>query len=145
MRLAAILIAIAVFASGAVARELVPAERRELPFEGRIPVCEDPAVLATITAKFAEREAKFWNSSLTILEYQKIRPLAWRPWGLDLIPRRFCTSVGLVSDGRRRRIDYSVREELGLTPFGLTWDVHWCVEGLDREWANAPSCRMAQP
>lgn len=145
MRLAAFLIPLALLSSAAAAREAVPAEERELPFEARLPVCEDPAVLALIASRFAEKEAKFWNSSLTIMEYEKIRPLGWRSWGLDTIPRRFCTGVALVSDGHKRRIDYSVREELDLTFFGPTWGVEWCVAGLDRNWAYAPTCKMARP
>lgn len=145
MRAAAVLILVASMSSAAAARELVPAERRELSFEAKLPVCEDPAVLAKVASGFAEKEAKFWNSSLTILEYEKIRPLAWRPWGLDTIPRRFCTGVALVSDGRKRRVEYSVREDLELTLFGMSWGVEWCVAGLDRNWSDAPTCRTARP
>jgi len=41
------------------------------------------------------------------------------------------------------RIDYSVREDLGI--IGATWGVEFCVHGLDRNWAYAPACRMARP
>ena len=33
--------------------------------------------------------------------------------------------------------------ELGL--FGMTWNVNWCVAGLDRELSYAPNCKMARP
>jgi hypothetical protein len=148
MRLAAILIPLAVLASSAVlAREITPAERREVPFDSHFPVCHDPVVMEKIGTQFAEKEARFWNSALTIVEVERIRPLAWKPWGLDYIPRRFCTGTALLSDGRRRRIDYSVREDLDLGFFGQTktWGVEFCVAGLDRNWAYEPNCKMARP
>ena len=83
------------------------------------------------------------HSNLTILEYEHIRPVAWRPWGLDLIPRRFCTATAIVSDGRRRKVDYSVREDLEF--IGNGWGTEFCVDGLDRNWAYSPGCRMARP
>jgi hypothetical protein len=73
--------------------ELTPAEERTLPYEANLPFCGDPSVLARIATNFAEKEAKFWRSELTIVEYGDIKPLAWRPWGLDLIPRRYCTAT----------------------------------------------------
>lgn len=130
-------------ASGATAFEIVPAEKRIIPFVAELPTCGDPSVLATISSRFAERESKFWSSELTILEYSQIRPVAWRPWGLDTIPRRYCTASVALSDGRRSRIDYSVREDLDFISNG--WGTEWCVLGLDRNLAYSPSCRMARP
>lgn len=69
--------------------------------------------------------------------------MAWRPWGLDFIPRRYCTGKVITSDGMRRRIDYSVREDLAI--IGSNWGVEWCVQGLDRNWAYQPDCKMARP
>jgi hypothetical protein len=148
MRLVAVLLSLAVLASSAaVGREITPAERREVPFTDRFPLCHDPVVMEKIGTQFAEKEARFWNSALTILEVERIRPLAWKPWGLDYIPRRFCTGTALLSDGRRRRIDYSVREDLDLKLLGQvrTWGVEFCVSGLDRNWAYEPNCSMARP
>ena len=123
--------------------EVVPAERRVLPYDANIPGCGDQWVLAKVAQQFAEKEAKFWNSNLQIVEYEQIRRIAWRPWGLDYIPRRFCTGTVTLSDGRKRRIDYSVREDLGM--ISMTWGVEFCVHGLDRNWAFNPACKMARP
>lgn len=127
----------------ALAYEVVPAEKRIIPYVAELPLCGDPSVLAEISTRFAEKEAQFWNSSLTIVEYAHIKPLAWRPWGLDTIPRRYCTASARVSTGRHHRIDYSVREDLNFISVG--WGVEWCVQGLDRNFAYAPACRMARP
>ncbi|WP_375459113.1 hypothetical protein [uncultured Enterovirga sp.] len=129
--------------STASAYEVVPAEKRIIPYVAELPTCGDPSVLAEISTAFAEKEAKFWNSNLTIVEYSKIKPLAWRPWGLDLIPRRYCTASAYVSSGRHHRVDYSVREDTNF--IGAGWGVEWCVTGLDRNLAYSPACRMARP
>lgn len=129
--------------SALAAGDRVPAEHRLLPWNAAIPGCQDGSVLGEIASRFADKEARFWNSALTIVGYERIRPLAWRPWGLDTIPRRFCTATATTSDGRKRRVDYSVREGLGV--IGATWGVEWCVSGLDRNRAYAPDCRMARP
>lgn len=143
MRRAVLFALLTALAWPALAREVTPAERRVIPYVAELPLCGDTAVLERVTEAFAAKEAQFWNSSLTIVEYDTIRPVAFRPWGLDHIPRRFCTATATVSDGRRRRVDYSVREDLDF--MGLGWGVEFCVQGLDRNLAFSPSCRMARP
>jgi hypothetical protein len=144
MRLAILAISCALaLASATAAREMTPAEKRIYPYDTQIPACHDVAVLEKIASYFAEKESKFWQSSLRISEYEQIRPVAWRPWGLDFIPRRYCTGKVITSDGMRRRIDYSVREDLAI--IGSNWGVEWCVQGLDRNWAYQPDCKMARP
>lgn len=124
-------------------RELVPAERRVEPYAAEFPVCHNTEVLEEIATNFAERETRFWRSDLKIVGYERIKPLAYRPWGLDYIPRRFCTATAIVSDGVKRRINYSVREDLGT--IGFEFGVEWCVIGLDRNMAYSPICRLALP
>lgn len=125
--------------------DIEPAEEHTFPFDANIPACQDAGVLEKVSNQFAEKEAKFWNSSLTIVSYDTIERTAWRPWGLDYIPRRFCSATATTSDGIRRKVDYSVRESLGI--IGATWGVELCVHGLDRDlsYAYATACRMARP
>ncbi len=143
MRFLALMMIGAALAGPALAREIDPAERRDIPFDASIPACDDRYVLGEIANRFRTTEGRFWNSSLQILGFERIRQVAWRPWGLDFVPRRFCSGVVLTSDGRRRRIDYSVREDQSL--FGASWGTEWCVDGLNRHYAYAPRCKQAQP
>ena len=69
---------------------------------------------------FETTESRFWNSSLKIVGFERVRQVAWRPWGLDYIPRRYCTGTVVVSDGYKRRINFSIREDLGF--IGIGWD-----------------------
>ena len=125
--------------------EIEPSEERIFPFDANIPGCQDSGVLEKVATQFAEKEAKYWNSSQTIVAYDHVERTAWRPWGLDFYPRRFCSATATTSDGIRRKVDYSVRESLGI--IGATWGVEFCVHGLDRElaYAYATACRMARP
>jgi hypothetical protein len=119
------------------------AEERYFAWSGVLPACEDPSVLGYVSSSFATKEAKFWNSSLTIVSYETVTLRSNRPWGKPFLPRAFCTARATLSDGSVRRVDYAVREDLGFA--GYSWDVDWCVTGLDRHSAKEPSCRMAQP
>ncbi len=49
----------------------------------------------------------------------------------------------VTSDGLRRRIDYSIREDLGF--IGAGFGTEWCVDGLDRDYSYAPQCKQAKP
>jgi hypothetical protein len=112
-------------------------------YSGDLPACDNGWALGTIQTRFAGKEFAFWNSRLGIVKFDAIRETANRPWASDTIPRRFCSARALLSDGIWRPVHYLIGEDLGL--IGATWDVEWCVVGLDRNWANNPACRMMQP
>ena len=110
-------------------------------YDGVLPPCE--AGLSKIAARFSEKESRFWNSSLQILDFERVREIAFSPWARGTIPRRFCQATALVSDGRKRAVYYSIGEDTGM--IGASWGVEWCVAGLDRNWAFNPYCKMARP
>jgi hypothetical protein len=110
-------------------------------YEGTLPACD--AALGKIAARFAEKESRFWNSDLQIVDFERVRETAYMPWAAGTIPRRYCTAVALVSDGRKHRVNYWIGEDTGM--IGMTWGVEWCVVGLDRNWAYNPRCKMARP
>jgi hypothetical protein len=108
-----------------------------------VPLCDEAGPLRTIQSRFASKEGRFWQSDLQIVEFEKVREIAFRPWVADAIPRRFCSAVALVNDSRKRVVYYSIVEDAGI--IGATWGVEWCVVGLDRNWAYNPACKMAHP
>jgi hypothetical protein len=110
-------------------------------YEGVLPACE--AGLDTIAARFAQKEGRFWNSDLQIQRFERVREIAFSPWAEGTIPRRFCSALALVSDGRKHAVYYSIGEDTGI--IGASWGVEWCVVGLDRNWAYNPRCKMARP
>ena len=135
-------------------------------YSGQVPACDTPAALGKIQKHFAQTESRFWNSSLTIDAFDRVREIAFRPWGEEYQPRRYCVADvyisgaapsmsaypaewsggkagGVLAHGTRRQVFYSIIEDGGF--LGFSWGVQWCVEGLDRSWTYAPDCRMAQP
>lgn len=112
-------------------------------YDAVLPGCDHPTALAKISAGFERKEGHFWNSTLRIEDFLSVRQVAARPWAVDTIPRRFCSGQVVTSDGKRRRINFSIIEDSGLV--GASWGVEWCVVGVDRNWAYNPACRMALP
>ena len=110
-------------------------------YDGVVPQCD--AALGLIAARFASKESRFWNSDLQILDFERVRQTAFRPWAAGTIPRRFCSAVALVSDGRKHAVHYWIGEDTGI--IGATWGIEWCVVGLDRNQAYNPGCKMARP
>ena len=112
-------------------------------YDGILPPCDEPAALGKIQSRFATKEGRFWNSSLRIVEFDKVRETAFRPWAPQTIPRRYCSAIATTSDGIRRAVHYSIGEDTGM--IGATWGVEWCVVGTDRNWVYNPGCQMARP
>lgn len=140
--------AVIAFAAGyaslaALARPQVPAEDRYDSYRGILPGCTDPAVFERIQSRFHAREAEFWKSGLEIVSLDQVREIGFRSNGLDLIPRRYCTAKAQMNNQSVRDVSYSIDEDLGIIGWGF--DVEWCLEGLDRNYAYAPDCKIARP
>ncbi|MFG1418093.1 hypothetical protein V5F38_16515 [Xanthobacter sp. V0B-10] len=112
-------------------------------YSGNVPACDEQAALGLIAQRFGETEQRFWSSNLTITQFERLSEIAFRPWGPEYLPRRYCHGTVYTSDARKRQIYYAIVESGG--PIGATWGVEWCIVGLDREYAFAPSCKMIQP
>jgi hypothetical protein len=113
-------------------------------YDNVLPPCE--AALGKIASGFAEKESRFWNSALRIVDFTGVRQIAFDPWVSGTIPRRFCRATALVSAGSRpvrHSVYYWIGEDTGF--IGASWGVEWCVVGLDRNWAYNPACKMARP
>jgi hypothetical protein len=112
-------------------------------YDGVLPPCDYPDVVSKIAIRFNQKESTFWNTDLKILNFDRIRETSFRSWAANTIPRRFCSGVVEVSDGRKHPIHYSIAEDTGM--IGANWGVEWCVVGLDRNWSYNPACKMAKP
>ena len=130
------------FGSVPTAMSITPAENRYARYaQVPLPHCASSEVTGYVASWFESRERIYWNSSLSIRGFDRIRETGVRPWGADFVPRRFCTARVHTSDGRMRRANYFVRESISM--FGNTWEVIWCVTGTDRHWTYAPACEQA--
>lgn len=112
-------------------------------YSGDVPACDEPRALEMISQHFAETERRFWSSDLAIVQFDHLREIAFRPWGEEYVPRRYCSGTVYTNDARKRPIYYSIVEDGGF--IGWSWGVRWCIVGLDRSYAYAPACKMARP
>lgn len=126
----------------ALARPLVPAEKRIRPFTADLPKCDDKGVLDRIADRFQQKESLYWKSTLEIKGFDHVGESGFRSNGLDYIPRRYCTARATLNDARRHQVTYWIGENLGIIGYG--YGVEWCVNGLDRNNAFAPACRAAR-
>jgi hypothetical protein len=112
-------------------------------FDGVLPTCDDYWVLSKVSSRFSQKESGFWYSDLVIVAIDHVRETAFRPGPPNTIPRRYCSAIAFVSDGVKRPVHYLIGEDTGW--IGAAWGVEWCIEGLDRNWAYNPRCKMARP
>jgi hypothetical protein len=159
MRSAAALVLAAFFASPALAHPpQLPAEQRFFAYDAQVAACDDPAVIGRIQSRFNWREGTHWNSSLQLAGVDRIRQTHFRPVSRDFIPRRYCAARAVTSDGRHRALYYNIVEDAGVTGWHGSWllglvryptpgsfNVEWCIDGLDRSMTYAQNCRMARP
>ena len=117
-------------------------------YDGVLPRCE--AALSRISDQFADTQHHLWASDVAIVGYEHVREVAYSPWALGTIPRRFCRAVALVNDARwpqtpyrKHVVAYSIGEDTGFA--GADWGVEWCVTGYDFNGAYNPRCKMAGP
>jgi hypothetical protein len=145
MRCAIVAAAFVSFCAGPVAaRPLKPAEEFfTLPYDGKMPACDDWISLHEIVDRFHNSEAFYFDSPLQITGFNEIREVGFRTNGPDLIPRRYCAAKAMFSDERERVVKYFIIERGGL--IGLGRGVEWCVVGLDHYHAYSPACDGAGP
>ncbi len=138
--------------------ERLRAEDRRYAYDAQLPTCDAGSVLGRIQSRFDGREGWSWNSTLSLVNIDRIKETHFRPNGPDLIPRRYCVARATLSDGSHRALQYNLVEDGGITgwhgslflglvrfPTPASFSLEWCISGLDRSWTYAPDCRMARP
>ena len=62
-------------------------------YEGKLPPCDYRDALTLIASRFNQKENMYWVTDLRIVNFERIRETAFRPWAANSIPRRFCSGV----------------------------------------------------
>jgi hypothetical protein len=132
------LLLVASLATG-LAREEIPAETREGAYRGALAQCADPGVLGAVMGSFNATEQAFWGGTAAIAMIEHPHEVGFRPHGLDLLPRRYCTGEAIFADRSRRTVNYAIVERMGLS--GIGDGVHFCVDGFDRNHTAMGECR----
>jgi hypothetical protein len=120
-----------------------PAEERFSPYYAKLPACDNSWVVGRISDRFREKESSYWNSTLTIVGYDRFREIGFRANNSSYIPRRYCIARANMSDNKERTVIYEIQEDLGIIGWG--YGVEWCVIGLDRNSAYSPACSALRP
>ncbi len=121
-----------------LAREQIPAETREFGYSAQLAACDAPGVLARIQSRFAATERRFWNSDAEIAAIHHIQQAAFRPHGLDLIPRRYCKAVATMLNNRKLNLRCAIIEDAGI--IGMSDGIQFCLEGYDRNHTAMAGC-----
>lgn len=120
-----------------------PLDRLLTGYHGHIPACDSEWALHTISWRFGYKEWRYWGGRDALTQFGDVREIAYRPWGPEYTPRRYCQAKVRVSDHRDTVVYYSIIEAGGFA--GVGWGVEWCVVGYDYNLAYAPNCRAARP
>jgi len=121
-----------------------PIERLFTRDTGYVPTCDSDWALGIISWRFAYKEARFWGSPVSLTRFADVREIAYRPWGPQYTPRRYCQAKVRIGDHPRDTVVYySIIEKGGYA--GVGWGVEWCAVGWDRNLSYAPNCRAARP
>jgi hypothetical protein len=142
-RIAVLVLGIALPYATSTASHGGPLERLVTGYHGYVPSCDSSWALGTISWRFGYKEWRFWGSSESLTQFGDVREIAYRPWGPNFVPRRYCSAKVRVSNLRDTTVYYSIIEKGGFA--GVGYGVEWCVVGYDRNLAYAPNCRAARP
>jgi hypothetical protein len=103
------------------------------------PRCNDPVVYARIAAEYPGRHWASGFAAVGIRGHATTR----KYWPHGDMPRLFCEGIITPPSGAERPSYYPIY--YAIIANGLTYELEWCVVGLDRAWPYDPRCRLARP
>ncbi len=109
----------------AVAGHFSPAQALE-----QFPACTSDKVLTKIVKRFNQTEQIYWQERGLVLEaVTGPHQHAHNPFPDSPINRNYCHGDAHFADGRKHRIHYLIEQGAGFA--GFTWNVEYCIHGLD--------------
>lgn len=106
----------------------------------RVPLCADAGLAGRVVDRFNEVERTYWNGQNTMVALAGMVQNGFHPARDDKVARRWCRGTALFADGVRRPIVLELSADTGFV--GIGYGLSYCVQGLDRHFAYAPSCRV---
>ena len=105
------------------------------------PSCSSEKVLKKIAKRFNQTEKIYWqHRGLTLDHVSKPHQHAFNPFPHSPINRYYCHGDAHFADGKRRRIHYLIEQGAGFA--GFTWNVEYCIHGLDPWKYYGGHCRV---
>ncbi len=96
----------------------------------KFPACDDSKVTKKLLKRFNKTEKIYWQERAL-----QISDISDRHFHTDYnlpdsnFDRRFCHGTAEFADGSKRRVHYLIESNAGFA--GFTWNVEYCIHGLD--------------
>ncbi len=100
------------------------------PKQDKFPACNSEKVIKTIGKRFNKTEKIYWEKrGLVLNTVQKPHLHTDNAFPASPIKRRYCHGDAIFENGKKRRIHYLIEKGTGFA--GFTWNVEYCIHGLD--------------
>lgn len=100
------------------------------PTHDAFPACNSERVIKTIGKRFNHAEKIYWEKRGLVLNTVKKPHLHTdKAFPASSIDRKYCHGDAVFENGQKRRIHYLIEKGTGFA--GFTWNVEYCIHGLD--------------
>lgn len=107
----------------------------------KFPVCTSEKVINRIVKRFNKTEGIYWEGrGLVLNTVTKPHLHSTNPFPESPINRRYCHGDAIFENGKKRRIHFLIEEGAGFA--GYTWNVEYCIHGLDPWKYHDGRCRV---
>lgn len=107
----------------------------------KFPVCKDESVMKRIVKRFNKTEKIYWEGrGLVLNTVTNMHQHSENPFAESPINRRYCHGDAIFENGKKRRIHFLIEEGAGFA--GFTWNVEYCIHGVDPWRYYDGSCRV---
>lgn len=97
---------------------------------GKFPECTSEKVLRKLVKRFNQTERIYWEErGLVLLDIHNPHLHSTNPFPESPINRYYCHGEAIFENGKSRRVHYLIEQGAGFA--GFTWNVEYCVHGLD--------------
>ena len=96
----------------------------------KFPSCTSEKVLRKVVRRFNQTEKIYWDERGLVLDgISNPHNHTTNPFPDSPINRHYCHGDARFTNGRSHRIHYLIEEGAGFA--GFTWNVEYCIHGLD--------------
>lgn len=103
------------------------------------PECHEVKVLGDIVERFNWAEEETWKRGIYMSDLDDVRARLLQDDVDRLVPRRYCRATATLTSGHHRTVFYLIEGGGGFS--GNSFNVEFCVEGLDPWRVHDGSCR----
>lgn len=103
---------------------------REAQAFERFPACTSASVLKKLVSRFNQTERIYWrHRGLVLSDVANPHHHSTNPFPDSPINRHYCHGDAVFANGKTRRMHYLIEQGAGFA--GFTWNVEYCIHGLD--------------